>query len=175
MDRHFLGIEWYESQIGAINPILILTFVPLFTFIIYPAVQKRFNFTPLRKIGTGLFITIFSFVLVAIIQEWIDSGEKPNIGWQLIAFAILTAAEVMVSVVCLEFAYTQSPRKMKSVIMAFYLLAVAAGNLVSAGVNHFIQIDSPFSKAITKPLAKETRSPWLDTTKMKAPMTTSYS
>jgi len=145
MDRHFLGIDWFESQIGAINPILILIYVPLFTMVIYPFVQKRWNFTPLRKIGTGLFTAVISFVMVAIIQGWIDAGERPNIGWQLIAFALLTAAEIMVSIVCLEFAYTQSPRKMKSLVMAFYLLAVAAGNLVTASVNHFIQISSPLS------------------------------
>nr|XP_061801983.1 peptide transporter family 1-like [Nerophis lumbriciformis] len=158
MDRQFLGIDWYESQIAAINPILILTFVPLFTLVIYPAVQKRLNFTPLRKIGTGLFMTIFSFVLVAIIQEWIDAGQRPNIGWQLIAFAILTAAEVMVSVVCLEFAYTQSPRKMKSMIMAFYLLSVAAGNLVTASVNHFIQIENPVTEEKSLVVENDTKT-----------------
>ena len=29
MDRRFLGVEWLPSQIGAINPLLILTLVPL--------------------------------------------------------------------------------------------------------------------------------------------------
>jgi hypothetical protein len=29
LDRRFLGVEWLPSQIGAINPLLILTLVPL--------------------------------------------------------------------------------------------------------------------------------------------------
>jgi POT family proton-dependent oligopeptide transporter len=53
---------------------------------------------------------------------------------------LLTAAEVMVSIVALEFAYTQAPRTMKSLVMCFYLGAVAVGNFFVAGVNHFIQI-----------------------------------
>ena len=41
-------------------------------------------------------------------------GYRPNIYWQFIAYVLLTAAEVMVSIVCLEFAYTQAPKTMKS-------------------------------------------------------------
>jgi POT family proton-dependent oligopeptide transporter len=102
--------------------------------------DRVWSLTPLRKIGIGLFIMTASFVLVAEIQQWIDAGERPNISWQILAFALLTAAEVMVSIVALEFAYTQAPRTMKSLVMCFYLGAVAMGNFFVAGVNHFIQI-----------------------------------
>ena len=40
MDRNFLGIEWLPSQMQALNPILILTFIPLFTFVVYPAINR---------------------------------------------------------------------------------------------------------------------------------------
>ena len=148
MDRHFLGIDWLESQIGAINPILILTFVPLFTLLIYPQLGKLIKLTPLRKIGAGLFLTAASFAIVSIVQEWIDAGERPNIIWQLLAFTVLTASEVLVSIVTLEFAYTQAPRALKSMIMALYLLAVSFGNFIAAQVNHTIQIDSPATTAV---------------------------
>lgn len=85
-----------------------LSFIPLFTFVLYPAISKVWTLTPLRKISLGLFIMVLSFGLVGLIQEWIDAGERPAIIWQIIAFALLTAAEVMVSIVALEFAYTQA-------------------------------------------------------------------
>jgi proton-dependent oligopeptide transporter, POT family len=59
----------------------------------------------------------------------------PSIGWQFIAYIILTAAEIMVSIVCLEFAYTQSPPKMKSFLMGVYFLGVSLGNIYVSGVN----------------------------------------
>jgi POT family proton-dependent oligopeptide transporter len=59
----------------------------------------------------------------------------PNIGWQFFAYFILTAGEIMVSIVCLEFAYTQSPKKMKSFIMGVFFLGVALGNYLTMGVN----------------------------------------
>ena len=73
-------------------------------------------------------------------------GYQPNIFWQILAYIILTAAEVMVSITCLEFAYTQSPRKMKSFIMSLFLLSISLGNLFVAAVNYFIQNDDGSNK-----------------------------
>jgi len=87
----------------------------------------------------GLFTTVFAFLIVGWIQVRIDAGQTPNIIWQILAFVALTAAEVMVSVTHLEFAYTQAPKKMKSLVMCTYLGAVALGNAFTAGVNFFIQ------------------------------------
>ncbi len=142
MDLRFLGMEWLPSQIQSLNSVFVLTFIPLFSYLVYPMIDRVWNLTPLRKVGLGLFIMVSSFALVALIQSWIDAGEKPSISWQILAFALLTVAEVMVSIVALEFAYTQAPKTMKSLLMCYYLGAVALGNLLVAQVNHFIQIPS---------------------------------
>jgi len=65
-------------------------------------------------------------------------GYKPSIGWQFLAYIILTAAEIMVSITALEFAYTQAPKKMKSLIQSVELLAVSLGNAFAAVVNNVI-------------------------------------
>jgi proton-dependent oligopeptide transporter, POT family len=140
MDRNFLGFEWLPSQIQSLNSVFVITFIPIFAYFVYPAIDRVWRLTPLRKIGLGLFIMCGSFALVALIQQWIDAGDRPGIIWQIAAFALLTAAEVMVSIVALEYAYTQAPKTMKSLLMCFYLGAVAIGNFFVAGVNHFIQI-----------------------------------
>ena len=143
MNLHFLGIDWLESQIQAVNPILILIFIPLFTFIIYPMMDRVFPLTPLRKIGIGMALIAASFALTTWIQTWIDAGQRPSIGWQIVAYVIITAAEIMVSIVGLEFAYTQAPKAMKSWIMALFLLSVWGGNQFTAQVNRVIGIPSP--------------------------------
>jgi len=71
---------------------------------------------------------------------WIDQGGRPSVFWQALAYLIVTAAEVMVSITALEFAYTQAPRKMKSVIMALFLMSVSLGNYFTMAVNQFIQV-----------------------------------
>lgn len=138
MDRNWLGINWLASHIQAANPILILLYIPLFSYIVYPALGKVIQLTPLRKIGIGLFITTLSFMITAFIEHWIAAGETPKIAWQLLAYLVITSAEVMVSITCLEFSYTQAPREMKSFVMAVFLLSVSLGNQFTSLVNHLI-------------------------------------
>ena len=143
MDRNIFGLEILPSQIQAANPFLILVLIPLFTFLIYPLIEKKIRLTPLRKIGTGLAIMAAAFMIVSLSQEAIDRGEVPHVAWQLLAYLILTSAEVMVSIVALEFFYTQAPRKIKSLMMAIFLASVSVGNSFTAVVNNWIQIDGP--------------------------------
>ncbi|TWT54598.1 Dipeptide and tripeptide permease A [Rubripirellula amarantea] len=138
MDRTFFGVNVLSSQIQAANPFLILVLVPLFSYVVYPAINKVFTLTPLRKIGIGMFITVGAFSISALIESSIQSGGRPSISWQILAYIILTAAEVMVSITCLEFSYTQAPNSMKSIVMSFYMLSVSLGNFITAGVNAVI-------------------------------------
>lgn len=138
MNRVWLGRTWLSSHIQAANPILILIYIPLFAYVIYPVLGRVITLTPLRKIGIGLFITTLGFAIPSIIEQWIVAGERPSIVWQLLAYAVLTSAEVMVSVTCLEFSYTQAPREMKSFVMAVFLLSVSLGNQFTSLVNWLI-------------------------------------
>ncbi len=146
MDRHWLGKNWDAAQVQAINPVLILFYVPLFSYVIYPVIERVFPLTPLRKITVGFFLTALSFVVSAWIEYKIQAKLTPSISWQLLAYAILTAAEVMVSITCLEFSYTQAPRTMKSFIMAIYLLSVSLGNALTATVNEALKNPAISSK-----------------------------
>jgi proton-dependent oligopeptide transporter, POT family len=164
MDLNWLGIEWQAEQISFVNAAFILLFIPFFNVIAFPAVEKMgIKVTPLRKIGTGLVLTAISFVIIALIQTWIDGIEadcaaqgtmykdlaasmKPNISWQILAFVILTAGEVLVSITCLEYAYTQAPPSMKSTIMASYLLTVTLGNVLVSVIQNNIKSGGFFAQ-----------------------------
>lgn len=50
--------------------------------------------------------------------------------WLLPQYIIITAGEVMFSVTGLQFAFTQAPESMKSLLQAGWLLTVAFGNLI---------------------------------------------
>lgn len=150
MDRHWLGIEWLPSQIQAINPILILLFIPLFVYVIYPLFSRCVELTALRKMSIGFFVTVVAFLISAYIEQLIVQGQTPPIAWQLLAFVVMTVAEVMVSITCLEFSYTQAPLKLKSLVMGLFLLSVSVGNGFTAFVNYWIQnVDG--SVALTGP------------------------
>ena len=138
MERHLFGFEILSSQLQAVNAIMILAFIPLFQYLIYPALNSVWKLTPLRKIGLGIFTIGVSFLISAWIEAKLNSGVKLSIGWQLPAYAVLSAGEVMTSITALEFAYTQAPKHLKAVVQALYLLSVSAGNFFTAFVHYFI-------------------------------------
>ena len=158
MNREIFGLEILPSQIQAANPFLILVLIPVFTFAIYPAAERIVKLTPLRKIGAGLTLMAVAFIVVSLSQEAIDRGETPHVSWQLLAYLILTSAEVMVSIVALEFFYTQAPRKMKSLMMAIFLSAVSVGNTFTAIVNQQIQVDGPDRKGSKVESSQDSKS-----------------
>lgn len=139
MDRVVLGYELEPGQLLAVNPFLVLLFIPLFNYVLYPFAEKFVKVTPLRKIGSGLFLAATSFVVCAYAESLIEAGQTPSIWWQVLAYVLLTAAEILVSITALEFAYTQAPNRLKSVVMCLYLVSVAIGNTLPMAVNFFME------------------------------------
>ncbi len=135
MNLNFMGTQWEASQIPALNPIMVMILIPIFSYGIYPFMEKMgVKMTSLRRIGGGMLLTGLSFVFAGLIQTQLDAGHVVNVGWQFPQFIVLTMAEVMVSITGLEFAYTQAPRAMKSTIMSLWLLTITAGNLFTAAI-----------------------------------------
>ena len=139
MDLQLFGMELLPAQIQAANPLLVMLLIPLFSYVVYPAIDRFFPLTPLRKIAIGLFVAAAAFAIPTGVQLSIDQGGSPSIAWQLLAYVVLTSAEVMVSITCLEFSYTQAPKTMKSFVMAFFMLSISLGNLFTSAVNFIIQ------------------------------------
>jgi POT family proton-dependent oligopeptide transporter len=139
MDRELFGVTWLPSQIQAINPVLVLTFIPLTSYVIYPAVGRLFRLTSLRKIGIGFLFTAAAFVISAFIETQLDAGARLHIVWQLFAYVLMTFAEVLIYGTGLEFFYSQAPNRLKSFVMAIFLLSISIGNGVAALVNLVIQ------------------------------------
>lgn len=146
MDRYLFGMEVLPAQIQAANPLFVMLLIPLFSYVVYPAIDRVWQLTELRKMAIGMFITVLAFAIPTWIQVQIDQGGTPSIAWQLLAYVVLTSAEVMVAVTCLQFSYTQAPRTMKSFVMAFFMMSIAAGNLFTSAVNFFIRQEDGSSK-----------------------------
>lgn len=128
---------WYvkESQVSAMNPMMVMALIPFLGFVVFPAVERMgIRITPLRKMSAGMMLAGTAFVATAILQAKIEAtGDgQISIGWQAIPYLLMTISEVLVSVTGLEFAYTQAPQRMKSIVMSFWLLCVAFGNWLAA-------------------------------------------
>jgi len=138
----FPGYTILPGQIQVVNGLFILAMIPMFQYGIYPLMAKFFNVTPLRKIGMGLFTIASSYLIVAWIEKEIQDGRSVSAWWQILAYVVLTASEILVSITALEFSYRQAPLRMKSFIMALFLFSTSIGN---AGI-------SVVNEAMIKPL-----------------------
>lgn len=139
MDLNWLGHTWLAEQIQSTNAILVLVFIPLYSYGLFPWLRKMgIDFTPQRKVTAGFLLTILAFCIIYLIQRQIDQGVAPSIGWQVLAYIVLTAAEVLIYQTGLEYAYTQAPASMKSTIMSFWLLTISIGNYIVSLVNSSI-------------------------------------
>ena len=120
------------EEMLSVNPILVMIFVPIMTLLVYPLLGRLA--TPLRRMSTGMFLAAFSFVIVAWLQQRIDGGAQLTILWQIVPYIVLTIAEVLFSTTGLEFAFREAAPSMKSIIMGFWSLTVAVGNLLVTGI-----------------------------------------
>uniref|UniRef100_A0A3P9NIH5 Solute carrier family 15 member 1 n=1 Tax=Poecilia reticulata TaxID=8081 RepID=A0A3P9NIH5_POERE len=80
MDGNFGSIVIQPDQMQVskkkgrtINPILILTLVPIMDSLVFPLIKKcGLNFTPLKKMTVGMILGALAFVCAAVIQLQID-------------------------------------------------------------------------------------------------------
>ncbi len=123
-----------EEMLSA-NPILVMILIPIMTLGLYPWLGRLA--TPLRRMSAGMFLSGFSFVVVAWLQIRLDAGVPLSILWQTVPYVVLTIAEVLVSTTGLEFAFREAAPEMKSTIMGFWNLTVAFGNLLVSAITLF--------------------------------------
>ena len=145
MNRDLYFYHPDPDQIPTLNPALMLLFLPIFSYGIYPMLRKlgvrcgsmdeeilstrrvianlhdnrsQLDFSPIRRMVVGMFFTALAFVASGVVQLFIDDSATPiHITWQLPQYILLAWGEIMVSVTGLEFAYSQAPTSMKSLIM----------------------------------------------------------
>jgi POT family proton-dependent oligopeptide transporter len=128
----FFGTEFrFEpAQMQALNPLLVMLLIPVNNIAVFPLLRKLgWEPTALRRMTAGIALSALSWVAIGTIQVAMDGGTPVSMAWQILPYALLTMGEVLVSATGLEFAYSQAPKSMKGVIMAFWSLAVTVGSL----------------------------------------------
>lgn len=69
MDGEMFGYLIKPDQFQVINPLLIVIFIPIFQFAIYPIIEKvLFINTPLRKLTTGGILAGVAFVISGFVE-----------------------------------------------------------------------------------------------------------
>ncbi len=134
------------AQMQAINPLLVMLLIPFNNIVLYPALRRLgYEPTALKRMGWGIAFSGVAWIGAGLIQLYLDGGHPVTLAWQMLPYALLTFGEVLVSATALEFAYSQAPRAMKGVIMAFWYLAITFGSLWVLLTNASVRNDAVIS------------------------------
>ena len=138
MDLRIGAWNFEPAQMQLVNPALVMLLIPFTTGVIYPLFKRMgWELTPLRRMPIGIALGATSFVIAGLLNIPVSAGQRISVVWQVLPYIVLTVGEILVSVTGLEFAYTQAPLTMKSVIQSFWNLTTAAANLAVAVASAF--------------------------------------
>ncbi|KAL8027126.1 hypothetical protein ABFX02_14G075100 [Erythranthe guttata] len=148
MDAH-LGKSSFEipaASLSIFDTLSVIFWVPIYDRVIVPFARKftghKNGLTQLQRMGTGLFISIFSMLSAGILElvrlryvkrhNYYELEQIPmSIFWQVPHYFIIGCAEVFMFIGQLEFFYEQAPDAMRSLCSALQLTTVALGSYLS--------------------------------------------
>ncbi|KAL5558426.1 hypothetical protein UlMin_034637 [Ulmus minor] len=127
----------------------ILLFVPIYDRLVVPIARaftgRPSGLTMLQRIGTGLFLSVLSMVIAALVEtkrlktvEEYGLIDKPNVTvpmsvwWLVPVYFLFGVSDVFTMVGLQEFFYDQVPKELRSVGLALYLSIFGVGSFLSS-------------------------------------------
>ncbi|MEW6266074.1 MAG: oligopeptide:H+ symporter [Thermodesulfobacteriota bacterium] len=125
------------DQLQGLNPVLIIGLTPIFNWMWSRLETRRGR--PLEstdKMMTGFVLVTICMFLMSVAGYMSETGKVSV--WLIVAATVVMAmAELCVSVVGLHFAFTTATPRMKSTVMAAFLLSQFLGDGLGAGFDRF--------------------------------------
>jgi POT family proton-dependent oligopeptide transporter len=131
----FLGEALDPDQFQALNPLFIIVLLPFISVGLWRLLARvGLEMRPTDKMLTGFLLTAVSMGVMAGAGILVSQGHKVSIWWQIGTYFFITVAELCISPVGLELAFTAAPKSMKGFITGCFLLTVFFGNLLDTFV-----------------------------------------
>lgn len=157
MDRTiFPGFDIPPASLQTLIPLGIVVFTPIYDRIFVPVARiftnKPLGITMLQRIGTGIFLSIITVVVAALVemrrlQIAIDYGliDDPraiipmSVWWLVPQYFLFGVADVFTIVGFQEFFYDQVPKELRSMGLALYSSILGVGSLLSSIIVYVIE------------------------------------
>ncbi|PVU94719.1 hypothetical protein BB561_002318 [Smittium simulii] len=147
--------SWLAAgQMNLIVQITIVAMIPIYQKVCSAYLSKRkVNYGPIKRIVTGFILITLGYIYTVFIQKKIystgphydftlntatkESQNDISVWWQVPAYILIGSSEVFASVTGLEYAFSQSPKELKSLMAATYQLTNCAGSLLGLTLSSF--------------------------------------
>ncbi|KAJ1819436.1 hypothetical protein LPJ60_003770 [Coemansia sp. RSA 2675] len=135
------------DQLNVVNSLVLVISIPIFDNFVFPLLRRcGLRMGPIARITTGFVIVVCGFIYVTVLQKVIYTKGPyydftgPNIPvgatndisvwFQIVPYAAVAISEIFASVTGLEFAFSQAPAELKSVLTAVFLFTNCGGALI---------------------------------------------
>ena len=135
VNRQILGIEVPTSVLLSLNPIFVLICSPFLVLFSEKVLEKKRSIDGFIKIGVGFFLTGLSFLILAL--GCYQEDTLVPLLWVIAAFLIQTMGELLIVPIGYSNISKLSPPRFRSVMMSFWLMAIAYGNYLSGFIAQF--------------------------------------
>ncbi len=129
---NLLDLHLVADQFQVLNPIFVMVLVPIVAIVWRRLARAGFHLRPTDKMAIGFVFALAAPLLLAIAGARAGEAGRVSAWWLFSAYFVVTLAEVCISVVGLELAFTAAPNSMKSFVTACWLLTMSAGDFVNA-------------------------------------------
>src|SRR5262249_30847083 len=116
-DLRLLGWHIDPDQVQSVNPLFIIALLPLVSVALWRWLARLgLHMRATDKMLVGFLVTACSMAVMTFAGYLAASGEKVSLWWQVLTFFLITVAELCISPVGLELAFTAAPKAMKGFI-----------------------------------------------------------
>ena len=143
LDLHFFGWELTPDQIQGLNPILIVLMLPPITIMWHLLADLGIRLRPTDKMLIGFVLTTITMGIMSYAGFRAAEIGKVSVMWQIVPYIIITVAEICISVVGLELAFSAAPATMKSFVTACWLLTVCFANILNSFITPLYEKEIP--------------------------------
>lgn len=131
------------DSLQGLNPVLILVLLPPITLFWHFLARLGITLKATDKMLLGFGLATIAMGTLAMGAAVAGPTGRISILWEVIPYIIITAAEVCISVVGLELAFTAAPASMKGFVTACWFLTVFLANLLNSVITPFYSKDHP--------------------------------
>ncbi len=143
LDLELFGWTLPPDALQGLNPILILLLLPPITMLWHFLARIGLPLKATDKMLFGFVLTGITMAIMAVAGYRSAAVGQVSILWEVVPYVMITIAEICISVVGLELAFTAAPNSMKSFVTACWLLTVFVGNILNSQVTPYYAKLSP--------------------------------
>jgi POT family proton-dependent oligopeptide transporter len=133
-DRHLWGWEVPASWLQSLNPIYIVVFGPLLSWLWLGLARRRREPPTTLKFVAGLLAMASGFAVMALASSLVLGGHRVGMGWLSITFLLHTWGELSLSPVGLSAVSKLVPARFVSQSLGVFFVSISVGNLLAGRI-----------------------------------------